>query len=866
MARTKSRFRKGTAPGAASSPVRRDLDTLIQGISQQPPHLRLPGQGARQINGWSSPVEGLTKRNPMRLVSKVSDTPLLDFYLEMMDIQQGEQYSVFVSPTEGDSTITLDIRDLGTNPAVSVHGTGMTLINGSVICDSTSYLYNQPGSLYKNYALINSGAVGLLLNREKVAEMSNATSPNQTGKGLIFIRAVAYDVTYTVSIDGTEVATFTTPEPDADDNTISTTLVAESLKNTLKALDGYNATREQYVVYVQKDNGKDFEISIDDSRSNELATAFTNKVQTIAQLPTIAPDGYIVEVESDPSTTLDNRWLKFTTFGQGTQSLSADFSEGSWQETVKPGIKYRLDVDTMPIVIYRAAHDVIFVGPADGSQQSQTVNGTPYVYTFPLWGERSAGDETTTPGPEFIDKQIRDHVIFRGRYMVCAGETVQLSETDDIFNFFNDTSLTVQATDPFGLRAISERSSPIEWLLPVEDSVLAFSSTAQFQVRAADSDALTPLTGEMFVSSNLEMNSNVKPKLAGSQVLFATDYFGFTHFREYNYYNQRNAKQGVNLGSALDITNYVPKYIEGSITHWDVGQDIDAAVIISPTDKTKAFIYKYLWATGEVGQQKIQRSWSEWHFNQEIQWVKFMDNAIYLLVTDASGTYFNVQLNDEIEQLSAPQIHLDRLVQYPSTGAASASVTGSYDSGTDVTTFTIPYAPADKTVAVVRFTNDESQGLKLGETETTTLVCTEKGDWTGADVAFGEPYQFEYEFNTGYAPDKNSSQTRIIGQLAGRTQILRWTVNHVDTGAYTVRVKRQNRANDTVVDFRALTLDVANTELDVTSNALANGSIDVPVCSRNDRCSVSVESDSWLPVTITSASWKGVYSDREKAI
>ena len=158
-----------------------------------------------------------------------------------------------------------------------------------------------------------------------------------------------------MSIDGTEVATFTTPEPDADVNTISTTLVAESLAATLNGLAGYSATREQYVVYVQKDDGKDFEISIDDSRSNELATAFTNKVQTIAQLPTIAPDGYIVEVESDPSTTLDNRWLKFNTFGQGTKSLSADFSEGSWQETVKPGIKYRLDVNTMPIVIYQGS-------------------------------------------------------------------------------------------------------------------------------------------------------------------------------------------------------------------------------------------------------------------------------------------------------------------------------------------------------------------------------------------------------------------------------------------------------------------------------------------------------------------------------
>ena len=193
-------------------------------------------------------------------------------------------------------------------------------------------------------------------------------------------------------------------------------------------------------------------------------------------------------------------------------------------------------------------------------------------------------------------------------------------------------------------------------------------------------------------------------------------------------------------------------------------------------------------------------------------------------------------------------------------------MTAAYEDDTNLTTFTLPYTPTDKAVAVVRFTNDQYQGLKLGETTTTTLVCDSPGDWTGYAVAFGEPYQFEYEFNTGYMPDANETGSRRIGQLAGRTQILRWTVNHVDTGAYTLRVKRENRSNDTVVNFRARTLDVFNSTLDKADVSLESGHISVPVCSRNDKCSVTVESDSWLPLTVTSASWKGVYSDREKAV
>ena len=253
---------------------------------------------------------------------------------------------------------------------------------------------------------------------------------------------------------------------------------------------------------------------------------------------------------------------------------------------------------------------------------------------------------------------------------------------------------------------------------------------------------------------------------------------------------------------------------------------------------------------------------------QDIQWVKFIDNILYLVTTDETGTYFVIQLNDEIEVGPEPQIHLDRLLQYPSTAITeeTARVTASYNPATKLTTFTLPYLPAEKVLGIVRFTNLNYQGLKLGETTTQELVCEEKGDWTSYEVAFGEPYQFVYEFNTAYVPDTNEAATRRIGQLAGRTQVLRWTVNHVLTGAYDVRVKRMNRSPDSVHRYRAVTLNVYNNTLNSTTSPLATGSFEVPVCSKNDQCAVSVESDSWLPLTVTSASWRGVYSDRDKAL
>ena len=423
--RAKSRITPRKGAGKVSTPLKVNMDSLVQGVSQQPPHLRLVGQGQEQINGWSSPVEGLAKRNPMRLVARIKDSKLDNFYLEMFDVSATESYSVLLYPN-GDKT-RLEIFRNGMPPTLNVHGTGMTLNNGGIDIDSTGYLYNTT-DLYKGYVLVNNGPAGLLLNRNKPTALSSELSPARENNGLIFVQAVSYDVTYTVSINGSQVASYTTPSASADDNQISTTKVATQLASQINGA-GFTTQQSAYVVEVS-DGGTPFTLEVDDGRSNSLARGFTEKVVSLAELPTIAPTGYIVNVAGDPSTDIDDRYFKFTT------NDGVDFGEGSWGETVKPGIQYKFDVDTMPIVIRRQANGVLFVGPADGAEET----GGGETFTFPQWAERTAGDTNTVPDPEFVGQAIKDHVFFRSRYIVCAGTSVVFSEVDDVFNFFQDTS------------------------------------------------------------------------------------------------------------------------------------------------------------------------------------------------------------------------------------------------------------------------------------------------------------------------------------------------------------------------------------------------------------------------------------------
>ena len=542
MARRKSQLVANSQP--PKSLVRYEIDTLTQGVSQQPPHLRQVGQGDHQINAWSSPVNGLTKRRPTKFVGKIRSKAITDFYLETMPVADNERYSVFVyrDPDKADQ-VNVQVLLNGQGCDIDVHGTGMTTFAGNggsteIKCDKTSYLYNASG-LRDKYVLINNGGLGLLVNREKATALDAATTAQPPFEALLFVQGVNYDIKYQVTLDGKALTAYTTPKASDDDNTLSTDKVAEEMRKVIDAESGFSAQRSGSVVYLKKDDSTDFTIQLDDSRSNQLARVIKGSVNSFSELPTTAKKDFVVKVEQDATSSEDDQWVKFV-----PRDSSATFGDGTWQETPAPGIQFKLDEDTMPLVFKREGQKIFFIGPADGAKESQTVSGTTYDYTFPKWGERAAGDEDTVPTPSFVGFPIKDHVLFRSRYVVIGGESVVASQVDDIFNFWNKTATEVLETDPIDVRASSETSIALNWILPVDESLLVFSAKSQFRLQAADADVLTPRTAIILRLSNVDMNPDLRPKIAGPNAVFATEEYGFTGFREYQFIDTQSRRIG----------------------------------------------------------------------------------------------------------------------------------------------------------------------------------------------------------------------------------------------------------------------------------------------------------------------------------
>ena len=84
------------------------IQNLLNGVSQQADSQKFPSQAQEQINGMSSPVVGLSKRNPTEHIAKVfTSAPSTDVWAGALNRDSSERYMVFIRAASK-STVTLD--------------------------------------------------------------------------------------------------------------------------------------------------------------------------------------------------------------------------------------------------------------------------------------------------------------------------------------------------------------------------------------------------------------------------------------------------------------------------------------------------------------------------------------------------------------------------------------------------------------------------------------------------------------------------------------------------------------------------------------------------------------------------------------
>ena len=810
--------------------VSRAIPTLLRGVSQASDSSKQADHADIQDNADSNPVVGLIKRSGIQHVTNLSTATLGNVHIQTINRDATEQYVAIFSN--------------GNVKVYELDGTEKTVEKP----DGTTYLNTtNPREEIKTVTIADFTFV---VNTSSITAMDTTLSGGTGTKAIIFIEQVSNNTIYTVTVDGVTVTDNT-----SSDSTLSTSGVANDIANGLASgLTGFDITRNGSVIYVRKTDGSNFSIDGSDTQGNTQLSIVKDSVQRFTDLPTVSPNGYIVEVKGDDQTNFDNYYVKFVTNNGGT------FEEGQWEETVQAGIPFKFDSSTMPHVLIRQADGNFRFARVDGD--SYTLSGN--TYTLPVWTERTSGDEISAPDPSFIGRKINNVFFFRNRLGFLADDNVILSNVSDFFNFFPDTVLTIVDSHPIDVAASHTKVAILKHAVTMGEQLILFSEQTQF-ILSSSADNLTPLTANVLVATEFESSDDAPPVGSGSSIYFLTKKGAFAGIREYI------TQTDVTLKDASNITIHVPRLIPSNIFKLAVSNNQDILVCLGTDTPNKLYINRWLYGTQG---QKVLNSWFTFTINENrsIKNVDFIGTDLFLVIEEANNvTLEKLPFESDYKEANATfEYHLDHKV-------TEADVTVAYNTLTKKTTFTLPYRLRATMNVVGRYIsstetstfidlNGTTQSLKAGTiikttnlTDGSTTTIEANGDYTNAKVIIGEPFEMHYRFSKQRITESPTQSSAEI--ISSRLQLHHFYIKYEMTGFFKVEVTPEYRDTSTH-KFSGRLLGAASSAIGQIN--LASGTFRVPIMTRADRVDIDVKNITFLPTLLASAEFEAMFNMRSR--
>lgn len=583
--------------------------SLLQGVSQQPPRDRLPGQCRVQTNMLSDPVKSLTRRPPTDLVGLLGASTSIKGW-HTFTSKNGQKFLIWFTNN------TMRIFDLNGNEKTVAFDAGVSSFlstAGTIRCftdeDDTTICVNDgqvPAMLSDTPAYMNTGVYA----------------------GIVQVLGGQYGKTYRIYINGTAAASYKTPDGSqaSESNNVATTYIALQLYSSFNYTGCFISIQDDVLVIWS--NTVSFTVTATDGVGNVNIKAMNQSVPDTGDLPRIAPHKYVARVaeKSDPEKDL---WFQFLVEGHESDSPTLNLfgRAGYWQECVAPNVPYKLNKATMPCVL--------------------TYNGTSFTLSQGEWEDRKVGTLVSNPNPTFIGKRIRDVSSFQGRTVFIAGSNVIMSRTNRPYDFWFGSASALTDTDPVDINSSVDGSNMVSLIQHNRDLVV-FSNNAQFIVYGKQ--RATAETAALTLTTKFQSEPGAKPVGAGRNVFFAANYGKYTAIREFF------TEGGTEINDSRPVTQHAKEYIVGTAKHLACSSNYDMLLVHTDTDRNVVYVYQYIWAD----QEKVLSAWHKWEFPYEVVYSFFDEDMIYS-VHKIAGQYYLVRLPLDVQNdadLEYP-VHLD---------------------------------------------------------------------------------------------------------------------------------------------------------------------------------------------------------------
>jgi hypothetical protein len=836
-----------------------DVSSLINGVSQQPPNIRFPGQADECVNMMPTVQKQLGRRPPLETIFKLSNLA--------GDVQAGHPMGLLLSITNSIRPYTHWYRrDASEAYCIIMTGTDIKVYSYLDGTEKTVKFAQTDGDNYhlsdnptEDFSLFTFKDVTFIVNRSKTPQMAYGQtntpmglmlpfltagpagiSPERNPECLIVIKDAVNLAAYsgTVTIGGT-VVTIATVNATATDTTA--TIAGTIVSNITAAVNAAGATiqRKENVIHITHPT-LPIKLQVSDNRAGTAITGFTNSVLKTTDLPAYAPNGYQCKVTGSTSSTfqqdkntVDDVYYRFQT------SDGSAMAGGTWTETIAPGIPYTIDSALMPHRLTRQS---------DGTFVFQQID----------WEDRSVGDESSSPDPLFVGFPIHSMFISNNRLGLLAGGSFSLSRVDELnwFNHWKTTILTALDTDPVYGNITSSQVNKVYWAIQWNGELIVFGDsvdgTVSWQTTMAQSK-ISIDTPTHFGGSPL-----VRPLPSGNSLFFPKNRGNFSLLYEYR------LNPVTSLKGATNLTSYIGSYLPKDIIQL-VGLDKDFLVMLADGDRTKLYPYNYF--RGE-DDKLLQQAFHRWEFNENV-----IIHGIFLDTTD-SLLYVLYKFQDDwfigtmdvtvggVDGDFPDKCYMDCRIDETQV----TSVT--YNSTTNRTTITLPWSFGNETTVLELRETTTIPGmgafppgylLQVESRTSTTIVVV--GDWSEARFFVGLGFESYYDPCKFYMYKQNSSGgSSVIADSWKRITVKRLLISYANTGAF--KVQTIDRVTGTVIAEKELTL----TNFDDVTAAfddyqLYTGEKIVPISKPQGRYKVRLLNSTTRPSYFTSLSWLGEYWD-----
>jgi hypothetical protein len=492
------------------------------------------------------------------------------------------------------------------------------------------------------------------------------------------------------------------------------------------------------------------------------------------------------------------------------QSIST--STQPWYQRVQtPMADSALDAATMPIRIV---------------QTSATV----FEVKFCPWVPRYSGDSQTNPGPSFVGKKITDVCVHRNRLWFSAGENVVGSAAGDFYNFWLDSYAGVTDSDPIDVKLSSKQVTSILWMAPFQRSIVVFTASGQqYEIRAQE--AMSPTTVSV-IPSTTYTSPNARPTVIGSQLYWAADKGPWSQV--YEYLTDESAAQSI----AIDAAAHVDGYIPSGITELKASSSNDMLFLRTGNS---LYVNHMFWQ----GDKKLQSAWCRWTLDdcRTILGMHVIDDYLYLV----SRITYNATHRLRIEKIALR--HSDALPSYyPRMDSIVVATSGSFNSTTKRTTFSVPYLMPELNEVFLGPDWGNKEGVRYAIhtlTPGTTTTFEVSGNLSAEDVYVGCSYDMVVELSKQHVRDNSGVQA------VGALQLKQCTVHHRNTGYFTFVVDpRTSPANNRVYKYTGKSLGAIG--FITNQNTLSDkDSQNFKVMGSSGNVDISLRSDSPAPVNVT---------------